>query len=275
MGGAAGGTTTDRQRGANSPRTPSDSPPTQRAPRRLRWPKPKLLLAGTLVVVTVSFAGWALYGSSWFRVERVSVSGTEKLSVAEVRKIADVKLDAPLVAVDKSAVERRLTRSLRRVDTVEVVRDWPHGINVKVTERKPAAVTQRPGHKGQFLEVDAKGVRYGVVAKRPPGVPLLVMDLDKAADSPRFGADRLRREAVVVATELPASVRKEAQAIRVRSFDSITVELTANRMVMWGSSEYGAAKAKSLRALMAAHNKGSGARYFDVSVPSAPAVSGS
>lgn len=275
MGGAAGGTTTDRGRGGDSPGALPDSPPVQSSPRRLRLSRLKALLLGVLAIGVAAFGVWALYGSPWLRVERVSVSGAEKLTVDQVREVADIGLNKPMAAVDKGAAERRLTSSLRRIDTVDVVRDWPHGVNIKLTERTPAAVSQRPGHKGQFLEVDAEGVRYGVVAKRPPGVPLLVMDLGKATDNRRFGADRLRREAVSVSAELPASARKDTQAIRVRSFDSITVELTADRMVMWGSSEYGAAKAKSLRALMKAHNKSGDARYFDVSVPSAPAVSGS
>lgn len=203
------------------------------------------------------------------------MSGTKKLTVDEVLEIADIKLDIPMISVDQDATQRRLTSSLPRVDSVDVVRDWPHGINIKVVERTPVAVQQRSGREGEFVEIDAEGARYGFADTKPPGVPLLVMDLDKTADKRRFPADRLRREAVTVAAELPAAVRKATQAIRVRSFDSVTVELTANRMVMWGSSEYGAAKAKSLRALMKAHNKGDSARYFDVSVPSAPAVSGS
>jgi cell division protein FtsQ len=60
--------------------------------------------------------------------------------------------------------------------------------------------------------------------------------------------------------------------VRVRSYDSITLELTGGRTVLWGSGEQEAAKAKSLTALMKAAED---AEHFDVSVPSAPASSGS
>ncbi|KOG90098.1 cell division protein FtsQ, partial [Streptomyces varsoviensis] len=84
--------------------------------------------------------------------------------------------------------------------------------------------------------------------------------------------DRLRREAVRVAAELPAAVRKDTRTIRVRSYDSITLELTGDREVVWGSGERGAEKARTLTALMKAAR---GADHFDVSAPSSPAVSGS
>lgn len=56
----------------------------------------------------------------------------------------------------------------------------------------------------------------------------------------------------------------------MRSFDSISLELSGNRTVVWGSGEKGDTKAKALTALLKAAPK---ARHFDVSVPTAPAVS--
>lgn len=227
------------------------------------------------LAVLAGFTSWALYGSPWLRVEKVSVSGTKKLTADEVREAAAISSGTPLASVDKTAAQGRVARALPRVDSVRVVRSWPHGVGLKVTERTPVALLQRPGRQGEYLEVDAKGVRYATVNTRPKGVPLLVIDQEKAADTKRFGADRLRREAATVADGLPTFVAKDVTTIRVRSYDSITLELTGNRMVMWGSSEYGAAKSTSLRALLKAHNKGDKARYFDVSVPSAPAAAGS
>ena len=227
------------------------------------------------LAILTGFTTWALYGSPWLRVEKVSVSGTEKLTVDQVREAAAIASGTPLASVDKAAAQGRVTRALSRVDSVRVVRSWPRAVGLKVTERTPVALLQRPGRQGEYLEVDAKGVRYATVKGRPKGVPLLVIDREKAADAKRFGSDRLRREAAIVADELPTFVAKDVTTIRVRSYDSISLELTGNRMVMWGSSEYGAAKATSLRALLKAHHKGDKARYFDVSVPSAPAVAGS
>lgn len=55
------------------------------------------------------------------------------------------------------------------------------------------------------------------------------------------------------------------------SYDSVVLELTGGRSVTWGG-EQSDAKGRALNALLKAAPK---AGHFDVSVPTAPAVSGS
>jgi len=79
-------------------------------------------------------------------------------------------------------------------------------------------------------------------------------------------------EAALVARAIPAAVARATETVKVRSYDDISLELGDGRNVLWGSSEKGAAKARTLTALMKAAPD---ARHFDVSVPTAPASSGS
>ncbi|MBB1253422.1 cell division protein FtsQ/DivIB [Streptomyces alkaliterrae] len=232
-----------------------------------------LVAVAVLIAAVLGFGAWALYGSSWFRVEQVSARGLDKLTEDEVLDAAAVPTGEPLAGVDRAAVAARVREELRRVESVEVVRDWPKGVRIDVVERTPRVVMERPG--GGWTEVDRTGLRYATTDKRPRGVPRLVVEPDRGVGGGRFDRHRLRAEAVVVAGDLPPEVRRRTEVIRVRSFDSIRLELSGNRVVMWGSSEYGAAKARALRALLAADKKRAGVGYFDVSVPSAPAVSGS
>lgn len=216
---------------------------------------------------------WALYGSQWLRVERVSVSGTDVLTPAQVREAADVPVGSPLISVDTDAIETRLLRKLPRIDSVDVVRSWPHGIGLKVVERTPVLIVEKGG---KFVEVDDGGVRFATVSQAPKGVPALELTVAEsgsaAASLRRFGEDRLVREAVRVAGDIPAAVAKSARTVKVRSYDDISLELSDGRTVLWGSGEKGAAKARTLTALLKAAPD---ARYFDVSVPTAPASSGS
>lgn len=228
-----------------------------------------------LVVLVLLGAGsvWVLYGSTWLRVERVSVSGTRVLTPAQVLDAADVPVGAPLISVDTTAVEARLRRKLPRIDVVDVVRSWPHGIGVKVAERTPVLIVQKDG---KFIEVDKEGVRFATVSVAPKGVPALELTVSRsssaAASLRRFGEARLMREAVRVADALPGAVRRGTQVVKVRSYDDISLVLSGGTTVAWGSGEKGAAKARTLTALMKASPD---ARYFDVSVPTAPASSGS
>ncbi|MEO3763576.1 FtsQ-type POTRA domain-containing protein [Streptomyces sp. B8F3] len=251
------------------------SPPAARRPagRRGRWlrlPSRRVLIAVLLAVVVLGgFSAWALYGSNWLRVERVTVSGTDVLSADEVLDAARISEDVPMVTVDTGAVEARLAAELPRIGAVDVDRVWPHRITVKVTERQPAVLLR----KGEsFVEVDDEGVRFATVRTPPEKVPIVEMQVADSPSLDRFGRQRLRESAVGVAGALSQSVRRDTRTILVRSYDSVTLELSGGRTVLWGSAERGEAKSKALAAVMKAERD---ARYFDVSVPSAPAASSS
>ncbi|MFJ5528491.1 cell division protein FtsQ/DivIB [Streptomyces sp. NPDC093261] len=233
--------------------------------RRLRM----LIILLVLLLLAGGGSIWLLYGSSWLRVQRVSVSGTRVLTPAQVRGAAGVRLGAPLISLDTGAIEARLRRRLPRIDTVDAVRSWPHGIALNVTERTPVLLI-RDGAK--YVEVDREGMRFATVAQAPKGVPALELAPPPSSGPRRFGTDRLVREAVHVAQAVPAAVARQTRTVKVRTFDSISLELGDGRTVLWGSGEKGRAKAVTLTALMKAAPR---ARHFDVSVPTAPASSGS
>ncbi|MFF4698640.1 cell division protein FtsQ/DivIB [Streptomyces chattanoogensis] len=254
-------------------------PPSARAPhtRRTAWlripfgtpRRRRSVLVLVLVAGLGGFGGWALYGSEWFRVRDVKAVGTRVLTPDEVVAAARVPRNAPLLSVDTGATVRRIRARLPRIRTVEVIRSWPGTIALKVSERTPELV-QRSG--GNYREVDREGVRFATVRTVPKGVPLLEMAVSDSPSLSRFGTDRLRRAAADAVRQLPGAVRKDLRTVRVTSYDSLTLELTEARTVVWGSPERGAEKARVLTALLkAAH----AARHFDVSVPSAPAAAGS
>ncbi|MGW9029463.1 cell division protein FtsQ/DivIB [Streptomyces sp. NPDC055722] len=236
--------------------------------RRLR--RLRMLIILTLAVVLASGGSiWLLYGSPWLRVQHVSVSGTRVLSRAEVREAAGVRLGTPLISLDTDAIEARLRRKLPRIDSVEVARSWPQGVGLKVTERTPVLLV---GNAGKFIEVDREGVRFATVSSPPKAVPTLQLTVGHSAAQRRFGVDRLDRAAARVVQDIPAAVARDVRNVKVGSYDSISLELSGGRTVMWGSSEKGRAKAVTLITLVKA---APGARHFDVSVPTAPASSGS
>ncbi|WP_164249749.1 FtsQ-type POTRA domain-containing protein [Streptomyces sp. S4.7] len=261
---------TTAERGAASAESESGRARSGRPPaRRFRLPGRRFLLLLTSSIALGAGGIWLLYGSPWLRVEQVRTSGTQALKPAEVEAVAAVPISGPLISVDTDAIERRLRQKLPRIDSVDVTRSWPNGIGLEVTERKPALVIEKGAN---FIEVDAEGVRFATVEKAPKGVPLLELTVDHSPSVRRFAAARLMSEAVRVRDELPAEVAKDTKVVKVRSYDSISLELNGGRTVMWGSGEDGAAKARALAALMKAVPK---AAHFDVSAPTAPSVSGS
>ncbi|MEU5160410.1 FtsQ-type POTRA domain-containing protein [Streptomyces sp. NPDC020875] len=261
----AGPTTADR-----GVRTPPTGPP-ERPPGRLaRIPGgPRTLLIALLVLALAGGVLWALYGSSWLRVRTVEATGVRVLTPEQVVEAARVPTGGPLVSVDTDAVEARLADRLPRIDSVVVSRSWPDGIVLDVVERRPVLVLEQGA---RFVEVDQKGVRFATVDRAPGGVPRLRLEASGSPSLRRFGADRLVAEAVRVRGELPPKAAADLRTLVVRSYDDITAELAGGRSVFWGGPEQGEQKARALTALMKAAPK---AREYDVSAPTAPAVSGS
>lgn len=259
---------TTAQRGKEQQDTPDRPPRPGAEGSRLSRRRPLIVIAAAALVLG-SGVVWALYGSSWLRAEQVRITGVDVLSPAEVEAAAQVPMGAPLVSVDTGAIAARLRQKLPRIDSVDVVRSWPHGIGLKVTERKPVLLVKKGA---KFIEVDAEGVRFATVDKAPPRVPLLELTPGHSASLRRFDSNRLVREAVRVAGDLPGGIAGDTEVVRVTSYDAVSLELTRDRTVIWGSGEEGAVKAKVLTALMKAAPK---AGHFDVSAPTAPAVSGS
>ncbi|MFE9728248.1 cell division protein FtsQ/DivIB [Streptomyces sp. NPDC005794] len=261
------GPTTAQRGEAERADTPARPPHIGPEGRRRLTGRMRLILAAVGLVLTAAATVWVLYGSSWLRLERVTTTGTGVLTRSEVEAVAAAPVGSPLISVDTDAIADRLRRKLPRIDSVDVVRSWPHGVSLEVTERKPVLLV---GKGKKFIEVDVKGVRFATVDKAPPHVPLLELTPDQSASLRRFGGDRLLREAVRVAGDIPAGIARQTETVRVTSYDSAVLELTRGRTVMWGSSEEGPVKARVLTALMKASPE---AGHFDVSAPTAPAAS--
>jgi len=218
-----------------------------------RWSRLRVLVGLGLVMVLAGAAGWVMLESTLLSVRSVEVTGTSRVTPAEVLAAADVSPATPLARVDTDAVARRV-RSLVAVRTVSVSRQWPRSVQIIVQERVPAGV-QRRGPS--YLLVDATGVAFDTVRKRPKGLPLVTAPV--AEGEPAF------RAAIAVLTSVPAPVRRQLLEVRAASPEQVMLRLTRGRTVVWGSPERGDRKAAVLTALMSRR-----ASVYDVSAPEAP-----
>ena len=222
------------------------------APIARRWSRLRVLVVLGLVMVLTGTTGWVVLESALLSVRTVEVTGTSRVTPAEVLAAAGVPPATPLARVDTEAVAERI-RALVEVRTVSVSRQWPRSVQIVVEERVPAAVQRRGS---SYLLVDASGVAFDVVRKRPKGLPLVT--------APGAGEPALRA-ALTVLTSVPASVRRQLLEVRAASPEQVTLRLTRDRTVVWGSPERGDRKAAVLTALMSRR-----ARVYDVSAPDAP-----
>src|SRR5699024_11164423 len=146
--------------------------------------------------------------------------------------------------------------ALAPVREVHVGRQWPSTVTIEVTERTPLYAVQQNQGDG-YLLVDREGSAYTTLPEPPDGLLLVTAD----------SAELLPDVATVVAA-LPGELREEVHGVSADTRDSITLRLSDERTVVWGSAERSDYKATVLTALLKAR-KGT---VYDVSAPDWPAV---
>ena len=230
---------------------------TRRAFTRRRWARRWLswrrALVALGVLLVVGLGAYAVWFSSWLTAEQVSVSGAEQLAAAEVQQAAGVPLGEPLARIDLDAVRARI-ESLAIVADADVVRGWPHTVEITIEERQAVAGVQI----GTSLRgLDADGVVFRDFRTAPPDLPRVLSSSGASSEA--------LREAAAVVSALPADLAPTVDHVSVASVDQIELVLRDGRTVVWGSAEESEQKAEVLEVLL-----GQPASVYDVSVPANP-----
>ncbi len=207
--------------------------PARRSRRLLR------LGQGLLVLVPLALVAWVLLGSSWLAVDRVVVTGLDRLSDAQVQAATGVAPGTPLARVDTGDVAAAV-RALPPVADVEVERSWPGTLRVSVRERVVAAGVPRDG---AVVLVDADGVGFATEPRLPPGVVRL-----EGEDPRRGGATT--RAALAVVGALPDELRRRVLAVSADDPDRVVLRLDGEQRVVWGAPGQTTTKAAAALALL-------------------------
>jgi len=222
----------------------------------------KRVVFAVVAVIVVATLVWLVMFSSVLAVRRVAVDGETTLKESQIREVADVRIGQPLARVDLSAIEARVA-AMERVQSVTVSRSWLHTVRIEVVERTPVA----------WLTVGGtiRGLdRYGIDFRSYDKPPTKLLEADVTETNPRRRQQTLAAVAAVVQIiedEDPA-LRKQVQAIDAATKDSIELNLTHGRTVVWGSRADSAHKLTVLRALLRID-----AKRYDVSAPDQPTTS--
>jgi cell division protein FtsQ len=219
--------------------------------RRNRWRVAVPWLVAAVVVVLIGAAGLVVWFGPALPVDSVRVVGARLVSVDQVRAAAGVRPGTPLARVDVGAVHRRVA-ALAPVREVRVGRDLPGTVVIRISERTPAGLVERPD--GLWM-IDASGVVYAPVADRPPGLVLLKIPAPAAGDA-------TTRAALTVLRALPPALLEPLAALAADAPARVRLELTDGRTIVWGDSSDNEAKARVALVLLARPG-----RTIDVSAP--------
>ena len=215
------------------------------------------LWAGAGAVVTGLV--WLVFFSPVLALDpaRVEITGQgTTVDVAQVQQVVLAEQGVPLPRIDTVGLRSRLLE-LDAVKDVRIMRAWPHGLEVTLTSREPAAAV--PVDEGLAL-VDPEGVRVGTVPEAPPGLPVIHTSLD-AQDTAALEA------ALHVVAALPADLRAEVTEISAATRDDVRTTLASGQVVKWGSDAQLTLKVAVAQTLRQTAPE---AAYFDVSSPRLP-----
>ncbi len=229
----------------------------QQARRRFRR------LLAVLAVAAVVAAGWAVAHSRLFGARVVTVVGVPSSQRTAIVQAAGLTAAPPLLDVGAgtaTAVER-----LPWVATATVTRQWPDGVRVAVTVRRPVAVL--PDGTG-FAEVDKGGRVLATVASAPAGMVQLAGTTSPGSPGTTLAG---ARAALAVASTLPKAFRSQVTQVQEGPGGDITLHLTSPVTVYLGSTSNLSAKYEDAAALLAAASLVQG-EVIDVSAPSTPVV---
>lgn len=227
--------------------------------RQERRRKYKRIALAVLIVTLVGVVVWVIWFSTVLAVRNVKVEGVTTLNEARVLRVAGVPEGEPLARIDLAAIESQVA-TLERVSTVEVSRSWPRTIAIRIVERK-AIMWSKVG--SGVRGIDRDGIDFRSYSKAPHDLVeaiVTVDDPDKRLDVTQSVA----AVADLIATKDPA-LRDQLQSVGASSKDSIELNLTRGRTVMWGSDAKGERKLQVLRPLL-----GIDATRYDVSAPDQP-----
>lgn len=229
---------------------------------RVRRASLRARLVGTAVLLVLLVGaggtGWWAWDAGHLDTRRVLVTGTVRVDGGQVEALARAAaLGTPLAAVDVGAVHDQVA-AMPLVLDVAVERRWPRTLEVVVTER--VAVAAVPSGGGGVDVVDEQGVVLATQPEPPPGVPVLLVDVD------RDGADTLAAARTVLAA-MPVELQQRTSEVSATSPADVRSVVDGTE-VRWGTAAQAARKVEVLTGLMASI-PGS---MYDVSAPSAPAV---
>lgn len=219
----------------------------------------KRIVAGVLAVVVAGTLAWLVWFSDVLAVDGVEVEGRRTLKESQVLRVAKVPEGRPLARVDLTAITSRVA-SLDRVESVEVSRSWPSTISIDLVERTSVMWTTVGT---QVRGIDRNGIDFRGY-RRAPGS--LVEARIGAADPD----DRLQVTEAVAAvvdeiSRKDPGLRRQLQAVSATTKDSIELDLTKGRVVVWGSAGKAARKLQVLDSLLTIE-----ATRYDVSAPDQP-----
>lgn len=227
----------------------------------------KLFLITGLVFLCLAGAVYLLFFANLLDLRSIDVSGAEIIPAAELKAAAESWLDAKFLGVARSRdllfissekLGSELAAGFPRIDAVEVKKEFPHGIKISITERKPAGIWCLPAQagfpaSGKCFFFDENGIAYAEAGQSSGFLILTVADYqDKeiALGSPVVSEEWLNNIMVAKETLPKIGIDVAEFTIPSGSFDEFDAKTAQGWKIMFSNSTDVAKQISSLNVLL-------------------------
>lgn len=221
-------------------------------------------LSGGLLVVALVVSALVVLHSPLLSARVVRIHGAVHEGRAEILSVTGLGARPPLADVRTGAAAAALER-LPWVRSAQVVDNWPTGVTVTLTERRPIAYVALPGKRAALVDRTGRVLSRGVAM--PPRLVALAAHGPVEAPGSHL---RASRPALAVAAALPPSlVRRVAEVGTGRA--GAELRLAGGPLVLIGRPGRMEAKLTALKTILARVSL-HGIRTIDVRVPGQPVL---
>jgi cell division protein FtsQ len=232
----------------------------------VRLPRvPLRALLATLLAVVLLGGGWLwLKDSSLVRIKTVTVIGLSSNEGPQVRTaLTAAARNMTTLDVDRAALEQTVNR-FPSVAGLRIQTDFPHGIAIEVTERKPIATVELAG---EYIPVGSGGrLMRGVQIDRSlPVLHVTRVSGDRLDDPGALGA-------IAILAAAPPVLRKRVTRVQYAG-KGLMVNLRNGPTVYFGTQNRPVAKWMAAARVLA-EPSAAGAVYLDVRTPDRVAAGG-
>lgn len=207
------------------------------------------LLLISLCVALVLGGSFALYRSTFLLVEKVQVTGTSRLTRAEILDLAAISPDETMLRVPKKDIAARILKN-PFVAEVRISRNLPSTLVIRVTERSALAVIEMPDSGAWLISED----RHWLAAASAEETASMLVVRSVPDESPKAGAQttgQIVANALEIVEGLSPELREMTASINAPSIGKTELVTKQGVAIFLGSSDQLEVKDELARRILA------------------------
>lgn len=220
-----------------------------------------------VIAALVLLALVAVERSPLVALDRIEITGTERLETAEVREASQLRLGTSTLRLRLSAVEERVER-LPLVLEADASRRDPLSVRIAVTEREPVLVARGR----EAVLVDRDGAVIAESEGEAEHLPEVRLEGSPPEPGEAVGESPALANAHAAWHGLTGPLRARVRTYRAEGPESLELVLEQGTVVRLGRADRMAEKARALGAILEDVGEEAEVGVIDVRAPSAPVV---